>query len=1099
MPIIAHLADIHWRGLTRHAEYTEAFKRLFIKLQQIKPDIIFIGGDLFHTKTAGISPEVIDRLAWMLRSLADIARTYVVLGNHDGNLANEDRQDAITPIITAMNHNDIVLCKESGGYQLIRKSNPISPTQASDIPYELCVFSCFDKPGWERVTPNKGIYHGFGPTELPFTNIAAFHGSVGGTKMDNGWIMPDSKAEVKIDMFDGYDFVFLGDIHKRQFLAERPDKNGVMKPYIAYPGSLIQQNFGEDETKGFLVWDIRSKDDWDVEFVQVENAQPFRTFEWKDSVEDTLRALESLRAIQLGGRYLFTSQAPLNGLLERQMTQELKSVRGAEEVLFKSVRSFNYDSIIHNGVSVKKTSLRSNKSVVRSLFRQFLDTNTKKLALSLEQMNQAGVVIDAYIDRLNEQDTENTRDVCWSLKHFEFDNLYRYGTGNKIVFDNLDGVVGVFGKNKTGKSSLVGALMYVLFNGSDRDGITKNGQIMNQNKSFCSGKAIVNISGLDYVIERSSSRVEAPKKGKRASQDEFDGAKTETKLAFSRINQDGSVTLLNGISIDKTDKAIRKLLGGPQDFLMTSIATQSRMERFIDEGPSSRKTILNRFMDLDMFDKLYSFAKEDAVMLNAKMAMYSSGWESIITKSTELITSKEKELTLLEQAISNSHSELDKLRLVVAQVESSNNGDASTNLLKAQHKLFSLNRQALKVSSDFDELTNVISDIESTISALQQEEISTDISALQNSLEKVRTIKQRLQQTSSLLKEEDKVLQNQERSVRKLTLVPCGDSFPTCLYIKDSYEDRKTLKIKEAEVVALSESLELIAKELDQYNEQQLLVKMARYTKVQQTIRELSKEKLEKRTQLSLIQKSMKDVANWLKLAQQEEVRLADIVASCHLDGIDLTAKKAELSALQSTTYTQERRKSELLSQISREQVLLEKTLKDQTDCNVLLTQLQVLESIQAAFHKNGIPAIVLKTQLPAINEELSKLLGGLVDFSISLETEAGSNVMDIFIEDAHSKRILELGSGMEKMLASIAIRVALINLSNLPKSDIFVIDEGLNALDEEHIGKCLGLLQTLKSYFKTIMIISHMQRVKEAADSIIEVVSVGEDSKVEA
>jgi DNA repair exonuclease SbcCD ATPase subunit len=141
----------------------------------------------------------------------------------------------------------------------------------------------------------------------------------------------------------------------------------------------------------------------------------------------------------------------------------------------------------------------------------------------------------------------------------------------------------------------------------------------------------------------------------------------------------------------------------------------------------------------------------------------------------------------------------------------------------------------------------------------------------------------------------------------------------------------------------------------------------------------------------------------------------------------------------------------------------------------------------------------VLKTQLPAINTELAKLLGGLVDFNITFDTEPGSNTMDIWIEDGHSRRILELGSGMEKMLASIAIRVALINLSSLPKSDLLVLDEGFNALDEEHVGKCLELLQTLKGYFKTVLVISHMQRVKEAADSIIEVVSTGQDSRVEA
>jgi DNA repair exonuclease SbcCD ATPase subunit len=197
--------------------------------------------------------------------------------------------------------------------------------------------------------------------------------------------------------------------------------------------------------------------------------------------------------------------------------------------------------------------------------------------------------------------------------------------------------------------------------------------------------------------------------------------------------------------------------------------------------------------------------------------------------------------------------------------------------------------------------------------------------------------------------------------------------------------------------------------------------------------------------------------------------------------------------------FAQERTKSDALVQIGKNKAKLEQLSKDQEDASVLLNKSKVLETVQAAFHKNGIPAIILKTQLPAINAELANLLGGLVDFNITFETEPGSNSMDVYIEDGHSRRILELGSGMEKMIASIAIRVALCNLSSLPKSNLIILDEGFNALDEEHVGKCLELLQTLKSGFKTIMVISHMQRVKEAADSIIEVVSTGQDSRVEA
>ena len=140
---------------------------------------------------------------------------------------------------------------------------------------------------------------------------------------------------------------------------------------------------------------------------------------------------------------------------------------------------------------------------------------------------------------------------------------------------------------------------------------------------------------------------------------------------------------------------------------------------------------------------------------------------------------------------------------------------------------------------------------------------------------------------------------------------------------------------------------------------------------------------------------------------------------------------------------------------------------------------------------------MILKTQLPAINTELSKILSTIVDFKIELETDTNSNAMDVYIVDEHSKRIIELCSGMEKTLCSMALRVALINLSSLPRPDLFILDEPFGALDEESLQKCLELLEALKQYFKTVLIISHETPVKEVADDIIEIKSDGIEAKV--
>jgi DNA repair exonuclease SbcCD ATPase subunit len=409
-----------------------------------------------------------------------------------------------------------------------------------------------------------------------------------------------------------------------------------------------------------------------------------------------------------------------------------------------------------------------------------------------------------------------------------------------------------------------------------------------------------------------------------------------------------------------------------------------------------------------------------------------------------------------------------------------------------------LKRQLGKAEQDQAGLTKAISEIEAQVVALQAEANLLDLPAFQADLKRMREIEENMTDMTLDLREQERALAAQEKSIRKLALVPCGDQFPSCLYIKESHEDKKTIEAKKAEVASASASLALILAELKKYQERQLVQKMNRHLEIQQSLKELLKEKSEKEAQLVLVNKSCTDINKWLTLARQEEAKLTDLAAN--QDDVSLVeTKKKDLAKVQSVLFNQERTRSDLLVQIGKDKAKLEQLLKDQAECSVLLNKVRVVESVQAAFHKNGIPAIVLKTQLPAINAELAKLLGGLVDFNITFETEPGSNVMDIYIEDGHSRRVLELGSGMEKMLASIAIRVALTNLSSLPKSDIIILDEGFNALDEEHVGKCLELLQTLKGYFKTVMVISHMQRVKEAADTIIEVVSTGQDSRVEA
>ena len=210
---IAHAADLHIRNLKYHYEYREVFNQFYESLKEEKVDCIILCGDIAHTKTQ-ISPEFVSMASDLFRNLADIAPTYVILGNHDGNLRNNSREDALTPVVEALDHPRLVL---------IRNSEEALVGVERALRFKVNVLSVFDRQNWST------------PSDPSAVNIALYHGALAGSKTDVGWVI--DRNEDSLECFEGHDFIFLGDIHKTNQIL---DDEG----WVRYPGSLIPQNFG---------------------------------------------------------------------------------------------------------------------------------------------------------------------------------------------------------------------------------------------------------------------------------------------------------------------------------------------------------------------------------------------------------------------------------------------------------------------------------------------------------------------------------------------------------------------------------------------------------------------------------------------------------------------------------------------------------------------------------------------------------------------------------------------------------------------------------------------------------------------------------------
>ena len=110
------------------------------------------------------------------------------------------------------------------------------------------------------------------------------------------------------------------------------------------------------------------------------------------------------------------------------------------------------------------------------------------------------------------------------------------------------------------------------------------------------------------------------------------------------------------------------------------------------------------------------------------------------------------------------------------------------------------------------------------------------------------------------------------------------------------------------------------------------------------------------------------------------------------------------------------------------------------------------------ATHANGISYEVIKSMLSVINAEIASILSSIVDFDVLIDND-GSNLEIYLKHPKYDPRPLSMGSGAEKTIASMAIRLALISVSSLPRPDFFILDEPATALDADHMEGFVRLL----------------------------------------
>ena len=196
----------------------------------------------------------------------------------------------------------------------------------------------------------------------------------------------------------------------------------------------------------------------------------------------------------------------------------------------------------------------------------------------------------------------------------------------------------------------------------------------------------------------------------------------------------------------------------------------------------------------------------------------------------------------------------------------------------------------------------------------------------------------------------------------------------------------------------------------------------------------------------------------------------------------------------------------EVIKAQRRKKVQIEKTI------NAYNLQAARLKTLEAAFGKNGIPALLIEQSLPQIetqaNEILDRLSNG--DMSVSFETqreyrdkkrEDKRETLDIIIRDGAGSREYELFSGGEAFRINFAIRLALSRVlaqRSGARLQTLVIDEGFGSQDADGRQRLVEAINLVNPDFEKILVITHLEELKDAFPSRIEVIKTASGSSVE-
>ena len=213
-----------------------------------------------------------------------------------------------------------------------------------------------------------------------------------------------------------------------------------------------------------------------------------------------------------------------------------------------------------------------------------------------------------------------------------------------------------------------------------------------------------------------------------------------------------------------------------------------------------------------------------------------------------------------------------------------------------------------------------------------------------------------------------------------------------------------------------------------------------------------------------------------------------------------------DLERQEQTARVEERHHTEQLRRLAETEMEIGRREKGRRE---LAERKSIYDELTVAFGKNGIQALIIESAIPQLQDDANELLGRLTDnrMFLKLQIQEGrrerrigipSEELDIKISDEVGTRSYETFSGGEAFRINFALRIALSKLlarrSGAPLPILF-IDEGFGSQDAAGQDRLREAIQSIQSDFEKIIVITHIEQIKESFPNRIEVTKTPDGS----